>query len=331
MSLAGAATPSKVAAHWSPFQLRMATLPPGIVHPNAVPGPARKPPVAPLTFSFFDYPGTQYDGATAISPGVMSTTKMFVAGIFGPGLLEQNSPGLQGYSGQISLKNGVITESFPPPLPVVQTIFGAWGVNDAGEVVGQSVDTSYHGYVYAKKTVTQIDVPFTGATATGLNGINNAGVAVGYYNLSDNTQHGFTWKKGAFSTLPDYPGADATEPNAVNNNGDFAGSVWLSGNAHGFFLHNGNFALFDPPGSVYTLALGMNDNGDIVGSYCLESTVCPYTANGMQGFLYSNGTFYTINYPNAAQNWPTNINKSGTIVGSYVDQAGFGHSYLATP
>jgi uncharacterized membrane protein len=131
--------------------------------------------------------------------------------------------------------------------------------------------------------------------------------------------------------LPDYAGADATEPNAVNNNGDFAGSVWLGGAAHGFFLHNGSFTLLDPPGSVYTLALGMNDDGDIVGSYCLEANVCPSTANGMQGFLYTNGTFYTINYPNAVQNWPTNINKAGTIVGSYYDQAGFGHSYLAIP
>ena len=55
----------------------------------------------------------------------------------------------------------------------------AWGINDAGQLVGNYQALGPHGFLYSGGSVTTIDVP--GATYTELAGINDAGKIVGRY------------------------------------------------------------------------------------------------------------------------------------------------------
>ncbi len=71
------------------------------------------------------------------------------------------------------------------------TVTQAFGVNDAGQVVGSFNDATgaTHGFTYLNGAFQSIDVP--GATATTVNGINNAGQIVGFYVASNGNTIGF--------------------------------------------------------------------------------------------------------------------------------------------
>jgi len=66
------------------------------------------------------------------------------------------------------------------------------GINSAGQIVGQYLDSNLydHGFLYSGGTYTTIDDPLAtnGTVATG---INNSGQIVGYYTDSNGTRHGF--------------------------------------------------------------------------------------------------------------------------------------------
>jgi probable HAF family extracellular repeat protein len=67
----------------------------------------------------------------------------------------------------------------------------AFGVNDAGAVVGRYTDSSGrdHGFLWQEGSFTPIDVP--GAVHTSISGINDAGAVVGGYTDSSGTVHSF--------------------------------------------------------------------------------------------------------------------------------------------
>src|ERR1700692_4239840 len=73
--------------------------------------------------------------------------------------------------------NGTYT-TLSDPLAVGPT--SAYGINDAGQVVGSYFDaTSVHGYIYSNGNYTTLSFP--GSTSTTLYGINNSGQIVGNY------------------------------------------------------------------------------------------------------------------------------------------------------
>jgi len=85
---------------------------------------------------------------------------------------------------------GVSTTTLNVPTQGV-TVTQAFGVNDAGEVVGSFNDATgaTHGFIYQNGSFQSIDVP--GATATTVNGLNNAGQVVGFYVASNGNTIGF--------------------------------------------------------------------------------------------------------------------------------------------
>jgi probable HAF family extracellular repeat protein len=68
----------------------------------------------------------------------------------------------------------------------------AYGVNDAGQIVGQFIDGAgvYHGFLYSGGTYTTIDDPL-GLMGTEPFGINDQGQIVGGYQDSSGVTHGF--------------------------------------------------------------------------------------------------------------------------------------------
>lgn len=160
-------------------------------------------------------------------------------------------------------------------------------------------------------TSTYIDFP--GATFTAVTGINNAGLAVGFYDDIAGAQHGFIFDGTNYSTL-DYPGSLLTDPFKINSAGTIVGTfVDGSFGVHGFSYRDGAWTQLDFPGSSDTEVFGVNAAGTIVGTY---DGYQPVT----HAFLLQNGRYSRIDTPFGAQANAFAINDLGSITGvAYTD------------
>jgi probable HAF family extracellular repeat protein len=132
----------------------------------------------------------------------------------------------------------------------------------------------------ASYTFTTIDVPFSGATASVANGINNSGQIVGIYG-SLSGGHGFLYDAGGFTHI-DVPGANNTNPSGINDDGQIVGYYSVGFDSefrpHGFLYVAGVFTPLDVPDATHTQAFGINNRGQIVGTYTDSS-------GGQHGFV----------------------------------------------
>jgi hypothetical protein len=170
-------------------------------------------------------------------------------------------------------------------------------------------------------------------TENQLIGVNNANLAVGFYNDIHGDSHGYTYNIPTNTFSPDilFPGAVSTVTAAINNSDEIAGFFTdSSGVIHGFIENGMDFTPVDPPGSVETELLGINDNGLAVGFYCVSSG-CP--AGSMHGLLFNTltDTFTTINPFGFATTTLNGINDRNQIVGFFVDAKGNTDGLLANP
>ena len=175
--------------------------------------------------------------------------------------------------------------------------FGAFGINDAGLVVGTN---NFNGLLWSGGSMLGIRV------VDGVNGVryseasgiaNSAGgnTIVGSYADNNWGRHGFVltgWSPSGFD-----PGL-------------------------GLPAITGTFTLLDVPGATFTGASGINDSQIIVGN-----TLDPRTG-GSGGFVF-NGSGYTIfGIAGANSTEATDVNNANVVVGTYHDNAGY-HGYVA--
>jgi len=188
----------------------------------------------------------------------------------------------------------------------------AFGINDLGNIVGQStVGNDNSGFYLPSASSTSFATifqpPGTSADVVNAQGINDNGLIVGFYLGNDGQAHGF----------------DARTANI--SNGSLVGT-----------------AIADPtipiipgePGAtlVFSQILGVNDDGIAVGYYG-DST------GSQHGFLYntSTGVYTFLDDPAAAFSngvevtQITGIANSGEIAGFYTDAGGVAHSFTADP
>jgi hypothetical protein len=284
-----------------------------------------QPESATYTYTIFDFPGTLYTFPDALNIGAAG--KIEIVGGYG----DAPNFGYDSYRMYVSESRGVITETYQTTnFPGAQEQ-GAWGVNDAGQIVGNYVDSSgvLHGWELSDGTFTTINVPFSGAVGTDAFGINDSGEIVGCW-ASDFGTYGFTLVNGTYTSFS-YPESGATCAFSVNNKGDIAG-YWDDANGveHGFILTDGIYISVDPPGSTFTDVAGINDSGEVVGAYCTTSD-CALNLVGSQGFLLSNGTYTTFTISGATETFLSGINDKGLLLGGYDDVAGYEHGFIATP
>src|SRR5579863_1321491 len=155
---------------------------------------------------------------------------------------------------------------------------------------------------------TSVSVP--NAISTVAEGVNNAGVIVGFYQDTSGKLHGFMLNGKKVTTIDD-PKGTATECLHINANG--APSIvgyYTSSNSTpvGFLYQNGTFKdIPGPAGATGSYAYGINDSGLIVGAY--------KDSNGAtHGYLLSGTTYTTLDVPKAVATVATGINNSGNIV-----------------
>ncbi len=169
-------------------------------------------------------------------------------------------------------------------------------------------------------------------------GLNDKGIAVGFYTDSQGNNHAYTLdqKKGKFSEIPTarIPGAVSVMATGINDNGDVVGT-YTDGNGtmHGFLLKGNTVSVFDYTGVANvtsTAFLGVNTSDQIVGTY----TVGTGNAAQMHGFLLSNplhhAQWQTIDDPNGVGTTTINgLNDHADLVGFYVDGNGNTDGFLA--
>lgn len=169
-------------------------------------------------------------------------------------------------------------------------------------------------------------------------GVNDHGVAVGFYNNSAGLARGYKYYiHGHKFSLVTEPGAatGGAAPSltaaAINNRGDVAGFYTTKGGTVDAFLklNSGHFTTIAVPGASATDAFGVNDNDTVVGTYT-DGTGAGATTHG---FIWQRGNLTTgIDDPNGVGTTFLNgINNEGDIVGFYTDGAGNVDGLVAFP
>jgi hypothetical protein len=154
-------------------------------------------------------------------------------------------------------------------------------------------------------------------------GVNNSGVAVGFYTDSKGNNHGYAYSIFRHKFRSIYiGGATSLTASAINNAGDIAGFFTNSaGVVKAFLLYpNGRVSALAFPGATMTQAFGVNDSREVVGTYTDGTGSSAKTF----GFTWTGGGGWkTISDPLGVGATTINgVNDAGDLVGFYTDSAG---------
>ena len=119
----------------------------------------------------------------------------------------------------------------------------AYGINDSGQVVGSSYNSSGYqdAFLYSGGVMTDLGT-LDGVYSTAL-GINDSAQVVGnsYYSSGPEHEHAFLYSGGVMtdlnSLLPANSGWTLTSANAVNDNGQIVGSGQIDGQTHAYLMN----------------------------------------------------------------------------------------------
>jgi hypothetical protein len=254
-----------------------------------------------------------------------------IAGYFGSGATGHPNKGylLKPPYGQADYVN----ENFPGSVQTQVT-----GLNNLGDSCGfwVSSNNTNRGFVEWNGVFASYTDPHTPKVAGAVNqllGINNQGIAVGFYNDANDNAHAYELNQatGVFTALkiPDAVSATAT---GINTYGDVVGFYTdASGSTESFLITTSHqLVTYQFPGGSDTQALGINFKDQIVGSYLDSKGV-------MHGFVLSDplgpvSHWQKIDDPHGIGSTVVNgINSAGDLVGFYTDSAGNTDGMLAVP
>lgn len=138
---------------------------------------------------------------------------------------------------------------------------GAYGINNAGQVVGGS----NHAIMYSNGTMS--DLGTLGGSYSNAYAINDAGQVVGVASTTANaSQHAFSYTVGGGMRDLGTLGGFLSSAYGVNNAGQVVGQASASGGAvHAFSYSNGSMSDLGDLGGTYSVAYGVNGAGQIVG------------------------------------------------------------------
>jgi hypothetical protein len=249
------------------------------------------------------------------------------AGYFGSGAAGHPN---KGYTVGLGTGQGEFrSENFPGSAQTQVT-----GLDNHGLSVGFWVDSkgANHGFYDANgmfrihKHFHTVDFPTTSNASPQVDqllGVNDTGVAVGFYTDAKGTNHGFSYNilEHRFRRIK-IPGDSNVTVAAINDEDDVAGFATNSaGTTEAFLLRSdGMHYRLNFPGAASTQAFGVNDGDEVVGSYMVGTGSSATT----HGFVWAPGFgFQTLDDPGGVGTTTINgVNDRGTLVGFYTDSAG---------
>ena len=226
------------------------------------------------------------------------------------------------------------------------------GINNAGLVTGYYLDLNFisHGFVWTPPqqpgnsgTLQTLDYP-SATFGTFLTGLNNQGVAIGYYLDAAGNANAVTYSLtlAAWSVLPaiPLPGYFAVEPSGINDHGVAVGIAFanLPLGTLSWIWHpdSQSYSYVSVPGAAEasTNGDGINNEGRLVGLFQNWPDI-----GSSLGFLRedceSNETECDYDQINALPGpyrvtAPTSINNHGAIAGSFLDTTGNSNGFVRT-
>ncbi|MFC3711309.1 PEP-CTERM sorting domain-containing protein [Sphingoaurantiacus capsulatus] len=193
----------------------------------------------------------------------------------------------------------------------------AWGLNNLGQVVGQSSGASgMRAFVWANGTMTALPtLAGAGGFGTGARGINDAGQIVGNgvgFIGQQAVFRGIVWQDGVATSIGDLAGGpNYSEAYAINNSGQVAGTSYATSGQAAAIWQNGSLsALGDlPGGSSAGLGYAINADGQVAGQ--------GGAATGTRAALYTQGQVTNLgDLPGGGDSSiARGINDAGHVVG----------------
>jgi hypothetical protein len=224
-----------------------------------------------------------------------------------------------------------VNENFPGSAQTQVT-----GIDNKGNTSGFWVSKAgtQRGFVEWNgvfESFTDPRTPHVKGSVNQLLGINDSGVAVGFYNDAKGHAHAYEVNQatGVFTAIK-IPGDVSATAAGINNDGDIVGfGTDKAGNTTSWLLHNGHLTAYQFPGGSDTQAFGVNDHDEIVGTYLDGQGV-------MHGFTLKSplgpvSHWQSIDDPNGVGTTTVNgVNNAGKLVGFYF-VGKICHGMLATP
>jgi probable HAF family extracellular repeat protein len=237
----------------------------------------------------------------------------------------------RGYCSQDYGNSHFRNENYPGAVATVVTslnsarTFAGWYLTRQGWIFGfiytHGIWTSYKDPQLRKGS----------SNTTELLGINQSGLAVGFYSDERGIDHGFELNEvtGKFHGITP-PGGRSVEATGINGKGDIVG--WMTtagGETKSFLLKGGSYTIFANSHGNTTEALAVNWQDQVVGFWSTNSGT-------KHAFVLTNPlnapVWQTIKEPKAdGTTVLTSIQDHDYMVGYYVDGAGHTNGFLATP
>ena len=226
--------------------------------------------------------------------------------------------------------------TFNPVVPTKDPLVEALGINNTDDIVGFSGQTMNIGFSrMPPNTFTEISP--TGAAQTQIVGLNNRGLAAGFFVDAVGATHGLIYNlaTGAFKQQ-DETGTAFNQLLGVNDSNVFAGysSLDPAGQtlqlAYTYNAGTNTYLRLDDaqhnlrlPGNVNSQATGIDNAGDVVGFFMP-------TATTSEGFILtaSAASAVPLEFPGSTFTQALGINNLGQVTGFYNDAAGTSHGFI---
>ncbi|HQR12317.1 MAG TPA: right-handed parallel beta-helix repeat-containing protein, partial [Casimicrobiaceae bacterium] len=217
----------------------------------------------------------------------------------------------------------------PPPPTSVWPYTTAYGVNDAGVVVGAVSDYAgvRAGFILNGGAYTYFSK--VGSTSLEARAIGPSGLITGQY-VETATSHtnGYIYDPGpaAFTDIT-YPGSTVVIASGINASGLSVGSLNQPG-IGGFGYVRDTAGIITPfqVSGGFTRARGVNDAG-LVSGYFGPAGSGPYTSfvgNAALGYQ-------SLSMPGAVNTAAYGVNNAGQVVGNWAGADGINHGFIASP
>lgn len=190
--------------------------------------------------------------------------------------------------------------------PLWPAISAAYGINDAGQVVGGSYDASANFHAFLWQGGSMQDLGTLGGDYSSAEAINESGQVVGVARLANSTPHAFLWDGG----MQDLGALGWSQSIAydIDDKGQVVGALQTGQSSHAFIWANGqmkdlNSEIPANSGWVLSEARAINNKGQITGFG---------TANGQtRAFLLKPRAYHWINPSGGSWHVTTNWDPQG--------------------